>query len=290
MTTTHILGDNVPRKSNFDPDLARKVTKYYEEHPEALIEKTEVTSASVDITKQSIEEYILMPEIKTYALGVHALQEQCVKENNQNQPQFVFHDGRVRHRPNTFKENCLARLHQFNTLTNSDGSQRTLRQRMEFLIYGNESCCGIAYPAAERKSSKFKSILKSPELIIIPQNFKFFYYPVDYAQLPCTRELDRSGAKYNEHLTPAEIDSHEGWLTLFEEDAIALHDYRKMFGEALALNNPQNLPQKYMAFWILNAPQEDQLRALYVSCLGDISCAYGNSVLNCIGSFLRRKP
>jgi len=36
MTDTHILGDKVPRKSNFDPDLARKVTEYYAEHPEEL--------------------------------------------------------------------------------------------------------------------------------------------------------------------------------------------------------------------------------------------------------------
>jgi len=45
MTTTHILGDNAPRKSNYDPDLARKVAKYYEEHPEELIDKPEVPPA-----------------------------------------------------------------------------------------------------------------------------------------------------------------------------------------------------------------------------------------------------
>jgi len=47
MTTTHILGDHVPRKSNYDPDLARKVAKYYEEHPEALkIPLNQTSSAS----------------------------------------------------------------------------------------------------------------------------------------------------------------------------------------------------------------------------------------------------
>ena len=39
MEGTHILGDNVPRKSNYDPHLAEKLTKYYEEHPEELVDK-----------------------------------------------------------------------------------------------------------------------------------------------------------------------------------------------------------------------------------------------------------
>jgi len=77
--TTHILGDNVPRKSNFDPDLARKITKYYEEHPEELEKPIPQTLAS-----KPGEEYAIMPQIIHYALGVAALQEQCIKENNQN--------------------------------------------------------------------------------------------------------------------------------------------------------------------------------------------------------------
>ena len=44
--TTCILGDNAPRKSNYDPDLARKVTKYYAEHPEEL-EKLVVPPAPI---------------------------------------------------------------------------------------------------------------------------------------------------------------------------------------------------------------------------------------------------
>jgi len=43
--TTCILGDNVPRKSNYDPDLARKITQYYAEHPEAPAGKSKVPQA-----------------------------------------------------------------------------------------------------------------------------------------------------------------------------------------------------------------------------------------------------
>ena len=274
MTTTHILGDHVPRKSNFDPDLARKVAKYYEEHPEELNKKPE---------------YVLMPEAKTYALGVHALQEACTKENNQNHPKFTLPDGKTVYRPLTFKENGLARLNQFNTLTNSDGSQRELTQRIEFMHNWNHSCCGIAYPAAERNSSRFKLILQSPELIGLPKDFdkgSIFIF-VDYDSFNYDLQLDRNRAKYNQELTPTEIDSHEGWLALFEDDCTALHDYRKMIEKTLTLSKSQNQAHQFMAFWLLDNPKKSCLFDLSVS--RDDSCANGNVNLFSYSRFLIRK-
>jgi len=300
--TTHILGDNVPRKSNFDPDLARKITKYYEEHPEELNdrpkEKTEVPLAPADNSiKQPIGEYILMPEAKTYALGVHALQEACIKENNQNHPKFTLPNGKIVYRPLTFKENCLARLHQFNTLTNPNGSQRTLEQRMEFLFEANDSCCGIIRPAKNRYSSKFKLILQSPELISLAKDFAQEFTYVDYSSLTSNRELDRKIGKYNNSLTLAEISSHEGWLALFEDDRIALQDYHRAVGEALGLwKTPVSkfmdfsLPDNYLDLG-LKRYRNDQLETVCVSHIIDNqqSEAYDRS-LNHSSRFLRRKP
>ena len=285
--TTHILGDSVPRKSNYDPDLARKVTKYYEEHPEALIEKKEEPKnpASYPIGK-----YVMMPQTDTYAINLHALQDECIQENNQNHPRFKLPGGRTVYRPLTIKENCLARLKQFYTDKNPDGSTRTLGQRVEFMDNWNDSCCGIAYPVKKSQSSKFKLILQCPELISLPVDFKNEFYSVDYTQLPCTRELDRRWAKYDQNLYPTEIDTHEGWLTLFEEDLTALRDYRQAVGEALTLKYAHNSPRVFMAFWLLNTPKEDQLRAVYVSSLDGDSHVSSVDHLNNYGRFLRHKP
>ena len=61
--TTHILGDNVPRKSNYDPDLARKVAKYYEEHPEELNDKPKLED-SPSPTVTSIDDFIVLKDIR----------------------------------------------------------------------------------------------------------------------------------------------------------------------------------------------------------------------------------
>ena len=61
--TTHILGDNVPRKSNYDPDLARKVTKYYAEHPEELNDKPKLED-SPSPTVTSIDDFIVLKDIR----------------------------------------------------------------------------------------------------------------------------------------------------------------------------------------------------------------------------------
>jgi len=243
------------------------------------------------MNEQSTGEYILMPEARTYALGLQTLQEECIRENNQNQLKFTLPNGQAVYRPNTFKENCLARLHQFNTLASADGFRPTLEQRTEFMQEWNDSSCGIAYPAEERNNSNFKLILQSPELISLPEEFSQDFISVDYNQLACTRELDRKAAKYNKPLTPAEIDTHEGWLTLFEGDTNALRDYREMIGEVLALKYPQHLPPKFMAFWLLNTLKEDQLRAVSVNSIHGYSYALGNGDLTNDGSyFLHRKP
>ena len=48
--TTHILGDNVPRKSHYDPDLARKVTKYY--------------APTSPVTVTSIDDFVVLKDIR----------------------------------------------------------------------------------------------------------------------------------------------------------------------------------------------------------------------------------
>ena len=104
----------------------------------------------------SVGEYILMPQTTTYAFGVHVLQEKCVSENNVHQPKIVV-VGRELYRPNTFLENILARMHDYETLKNPDGSDRSLEKRKLLFDTWLDSCCGVAYQAG---TTKFKLSLQ----------------------------------------------------------------------------------------------------------------------------------
>jgi len=253
--------------------------------------KINLATLAKETTRQAVEKYLLMPETRTYSIGTNTLQKKCTRANNQNHPQFMLPERGKVYRPLTFKENCLAQLHEFNTLTNSNGSQRTLEQRMEFLIQPFiDSCCGIAYPGKGRNSSKFKLILQSPELIGLEKNFDQEFISVDYAQLACTRELDRKRSDYGVNLNPREIDSHEGWLTLFEDDRTTLRNYRKMVEEALALRNPGVQRGAFMAFPLLDALTDDQLRAVSIYTVDCRSSINSYDDLNSWGRFILRKP
>ncbi|MBI5002685.1 J domain-containing protein, partial [Candidatus Woesearchaeota archaeon] len=105
--------------------------------------------------EQRLSAYILMNIAPTYARGVHALHTACVAENNLNHPKYICPDGSSIYRPLTFKEGIVARLREFNTLHNPDGSARSLDDRLVLFSRWNDSCTGIAKKAG---TTKFKII------------------------------------------------------------------------------------------------------------------------------------
>ena len=208
----------------------------------------------------SIEgQYILMDKADTYAKGVHALQEACSKVH----PTYTLPDGSKIYRPLTFKENIEARVNDYE----SNGT-----------LFGRwlDSCTGIAYKG---KSSKFKIIPQSLNLITIDKDFNSSYLDINYNNLE-GMELDQDKAKYNERLSKQEVLNHPAWLTALEDDKALLKAYTDII---FAEKNEDKL----MGFWTENKPDNDQLRALYVYYLDISSSAFGSIDLSNIGSFLQ---
>ncbi len=224
--------------------------------------------------------YILMPRAATYAQGLHALRNACQADENSVHPFFTLDDGSKVYRPLTFKEDITARVTDYNTLHNPDGSERTSEERLKlFTERWLDSCTGIAY---QKGTGKFKVILQSKELITLPEDFNSNYLPISYNDIAGI-ELDRTGATYNALLNKTQVETHPAWLTAVEDDVALLKEYRDIvFAEKKT--------ETAMGFWLRNEIAEVQLRALFVYSLGYYSLASGNKNLLNFGSFLRRSP
>jgi len=256
------------------------VTKYYEEHPEELNDKPEVPPAPTDTT-QSAGKYILMPQTKTYALSLHALQEACVAEKNSNHPQFTLQDNCKVYRPLTFKENIQARVENYETTHNQDGSERTLDERF-FLITKrwHDSCTAIVYQAG---TTKFKVVPISEYLITLNTNFKELFLQVDYNTINGT-ELDSSKGTYNNFMSQNSVLTHASWLAAVEGDGALLKSYTNIISTELKRNwdRPNG-----MVFWVGYDDHGDQLGALYINNLNCYSNAARNGLFKTGGSFVQ---
>ncbi len=213
-------------------------------------------------------DYILMPRSNTYALGVEALRQACTQEKNQHQPKVVI-NGREFYRQNSFFENGLARIIDFNTLTHPDGTPRTMEERLRYFNTWLDSSCGVAYQA---KTTKLKLSLVCLQLIGIDKDFAGAFLPVDYANFPGT-ELDSSSSNF----------VRDSWMTLLEGD-------NKVYQEYLAVLKAAKGTDVIPGFWKRQNTATDELRAVCVLNLGINADAYGNNDLNSGVRFLRRSP
>ena len=237
---------------------------------------------SISHEKEAIDgRYILMPRTATYAQGLHALRNACQADVNSVHPTFTLDDGSNIYRPLTFKEDITARVTDYNTLHNPDGSERTLQERLKlFTERWLDSCTGIAY---QKGTGKFKVVLQSKELITLPEGFNSLYFPITYNDM-AGMELDRTSATYNALLNKNQVKTHPAWRAAVEEDVTLLREYRDIVFAA------KDNPETAMGFWLRTDIPEDQLRALFVDYLYSYSNASGNVSLNNIGSFLHVAP
>ncbi len=214
-------------------------------------------------------------DARKYAIGVHDLQQACIEEGNQNHPQFVRPDGSRIYRQQTVKEALRARIEHYKSYDSSDP------KRLELFNKFVDSCCGVAYKGG---TTKFKLVPECAELITIPRNFDKTHLSINYQTIGTDTnfvELDRSKGKYGQGLTKKEVLEHPAWLAVVEEDDALLKAYADIvFAEKGT--------DRAMWFWVLDRPNNDQLRALFVISIGDYSNAYGNLYVN--GSFLRVAP
>jgi len=225
-----------------------------------------------------------MPQTDTYALGLHALKEACIKENNPNHPQFTLSNRRKIYRPLTFKENVQARVENYETTYNSDGSERTLDERLS-LITGrwNDSCTAIAYNAG---TNKFKVVPISEHLITLNSNFNEDFIQIDYDNI-VGPELDISKSIYNHLMSKYLVLKHEGWLAALEDDIVLLKSYTEIIFTELKRKYKRT---EGMTFWVQKNISADELRALSVNYLKGNSNADGYSSFITESDFLRRIP
>ena len=216
--------------------------------------------------------YILMPQVSTYALGVHALQEACKSETDSPHPQFILDDESLIYRPLTFKENLEVRVTDYEN--NKDTEERKC-----LFKHWNDSCTGVAYKGG---TTKFKIVPRCHELITIAKDFRETSLPVNQDAVAGI-ELDRAAGKYTAHLTKDEVLANEGWKAAVENDLELLKTYRDIVFTELKRDDA-------MAFCVLDKPADDQLRALFVGDLNSNSNAYGSNDLNNYGSFLHVAP
>src|SRR3989344_112752 len=280
--TFHILGDK--RKSRFDPDLADKFNKRAEEEErrELLEQKlrkvrgeavpaTPIIEPATPATEPIVSgNYILMPQTSTWVKGKDALQQESLRTNNQNQPQYGLPDGSKIYRPLTFEENIRARVEDYHSHKRDDP------ERLRLFNTWLDSCTGIAYKKGTRSC---KLITQSPELINLPSGFNKPFVAVDYDSVQ-GQEFDLTQIATGRNLAKSEILNHALWNYVVPD--------KKLLEEHLDIVFRERKIQQGMSFNVVNAPAEDQLRALYVGVLVNRSDANGNFNLSSDGSFLFR--
>src|SRR3989338_9321687 len=189
-------------------------------------------------------------------------------------------NGQTYVRPFTMKENLQARIEDYNTLTNTDGTQRTEEERRRFFNTWLDSCSGIHYLAG---TTRFKIIPRSNELITLTQAPVDDYLSVPYDQTSGT-EFDSSRGKYNQALSRAEVLEQPAWLAVVEED-------RALLGEAFdVMRTVKKAPAdwKGMGFYVYPNQAQDELRPPFPSSQGRGGDADGRYLLGNDGRFLRR--
>jgi len=185
-------------------------------------------------------------------------------------------------KPFSFKQNIEARVKDYNTLKNPDGSTRSREERLRLfnVCLHLDSCTGIAYKA---ESTKFKIIPESQELIKIPADFSDAFLTINYSNINGT-ELDSSepNVKYDTPLTKNRILKHPAWQTALENDKALLEEYANIYFK-------EYKKEKAMAFYVLQNTQEDQLKELVLGSDDYDSKAFGIYSLNYYAYFVSEK-
>ena len=121
-------------------------------------------------------------------------------------------------------------------------------------------------------------------MITIAPDFNSTFMPVSYRSIRGI-ELNSSqrGIVYNNWLTQDHVINHPAWKAAVGDDALL----REYAGIVFPLLQTKYNRDTGMAFFVVQKPNEDQLRALFVNNLDYSSGAVGNYDLDNYGSFLR---
>lgn len=215
-----------------------------------------------------------------YFTALEQLHHESAADRNSLQPVTTI-NGRNYIRLHTVKELMRARLEDYNTLTNPDGSARTEEERKQLLMRWFFTCSGIAYST----DGRFKLSHEAPQLITMDSVPRAAYLPINYAVLNQNNNWQefirsQSGVKYNTALTEDETVAHPVWRYLAEDDTALLRETHQL---NYSLYNRSTV----MYAWLLDTPKQDQLRALALNNFITSSFLNGFNNLNDGSSFLQ---
>ncbi len=256
--------------------LTKIIEKEYEDVSETVARKLVSPKKDVKLI------YEVMPTQSTYAKGVHALRNSYVGKEAEV-PSYLWYECNDQKivRPLTFRENLQARVDDFETLKNKDGSIKTINDRLRLFTISLDSCMGVAY--SSKNEDDFMIIPVCRELITIPKDFRDQYMQINYANLQGKGiSLKRSQVKYNTSLSESEVITHPAWIASVEGDISLLCTYASIVFRHLSRGEG-----KAMGFCLRNEISEDQLRSLFVYNGDNTSIANGNINLYNYIIFLR---
>lgn len=224
-------------------------------------------------------------EGSTYANAVHQLQANYQAGECPAQPTIEVAGTQVV-RAFTIKENLEARLNDFNTVQNPDGSARSWADRVQLFTKYHDSCSGVGYQGG---TTKFKIIPICAELITIARGFNNFFLTAPYASLPGI-ELDTGRGKYNQLLSKREVLDHGGWRAVAEDDISLLTGYCDAVWSILAVDNNGTEPENAMSFWVRSGVTTNELRVLCILSIDNNSSVNGSYYLSSDARLLQVTP
>jgi hypothetical protein len=186
----------------------------------------------MNITKQ----YDLVKE-DTYGKASYNLIQSATSE----QPQFTLEDGSKIYRPNTFKENLIARI-----------------DNPEFFKYMLDSCTGIAY---NKGTSLVKINPITKELITLDKDFNGYSIDIIYNDFKGEEiDVDKISKKDKWLVAMGGREDKENVEVYYGYKAKLIEFQEDIYERKLSENEKDSL----MNFYTLNNLSKDQLRAVYV--------------------------
>jgi len=254
---------------------------------EIYLKESGATILSTEVLSIKRPRFTQLDTTPTYAEGIQQLQTEAgITDNLDYLHNFTKQDGSQIYRPLTFMENLRARVEDYNTLQNPDGTTRTKEERLRLFNRFLSSCTGITY---KKESARFKINPLEQRLIEIPEGFKEPFLRANY-EAAAGEELDSGDGTYNALLTKPQALEHPAWILSVGDTK----DGRKLLEEHAEivyteLSQRQNKPIgdiKAMGFWLRSGITQDQLRELFVYYLDGDSDANGFDFLLNDASFL----
>ena len=252
---------------------------------EALLTSSGAKILSSTVLSKTRPRFTRLDTTSTYAEGIEQLQKEAALTENLDPLHLFQRQGSSPfYRPPSFKENLLARIEDYNTLKNPNGSTRTKEERLRLFNQGIDSCTSIT---SEAGSLRIKIDPISLELITIAEGFKKAFLPVkDFNSAPGIL-LDTSEGVYSKGLTQSQVPEHPAWLAAVGEDRRILTDYSEIvFTELSERRKKSKGDIRAMGFYPITNPGQNQRRALCAVFLVYDSDAGGYGNLSNDASFL----